>query len=908
VNYRLPPLSAAPSPRAGRDFRIWLALLTVVLFGAFVLRLWNLGTQSLWHDEAWSVMSAYQPLRPIDPNYPPFFTVLLGAWVTVAGDSVWAMRYWSLLFGVATVAVVALAARRWFGKRAAIIAATLVAVSPLLWVYAQEIRSYVLIPIQVTILLALAEALLRPRDRIPRRVWVWLALVEIIMLYTHNLAVPVVAWLNVVVVVVFLQRRDWPRLRTWVLSQAGLFVLYLPWLVTQRSTGTPLNTPPTVGLALLWDIWQSYFTGIKALVGADSQLMALTAALGVMTLAGGLALLAYRRLRWTWLVLSQAILIPVFEVIIILAAHIDFHPRYFLAGLPATLILMAAGLDTLMRRRLLSGLGTVSTLVLAIGIMARVASLVYSSPIYQHDDFRAIAQHYATLGPDDAIIIPYGWEPTLDYYSRKMNFKARLIGIPLHSSADTIIDRLQTELKGVQRVELLTWFQLPADVRGAYPCLIGAVKEQQDTLTVNGLQSIAYAGPKDDSQRQPSGGLKIDFSDIELTDVQTEDGPAGICVITRWQLQKHSRQDWQITVRAQNSLGWELARTDTALLSDLQLPTSFWAEGQTESAFSRLKLPDGVPDPVFLAVDPSAVIYPIVVSVYSQDTPHGLDALKDGKAITKSPIVSMTVSAAFMDTPVQITDDDIYLFGGLYLHRKDIPEGQLQPGQAARITLEWRQTPLNLSPFFGKVTVSLEGKGWRVSSESTLFPQTKLLTWHELHIPATASGHAFLVVTAPSGRSVMLGEYDIAPIKRTFAEPAMLLTQRVESDFVGVGTLIGAAVTQGPVSAAQPPTITLLWKAAATPEEAYTVFVHLLDANGQVVAQDDAQPVGGSRPTTSWVSGEYLTDAHKLTFNRPDYRGLATLEIGLYDQTTGDRVKLADGSDHVILPGAVEVK
>jgi hypothetical protein len=268
----------------------------------------------------------------------------------------------------------------------------------------------------------------------------------------------------------------------------------------------------------------------------------------------------------------------------------------------------------------------------------------------------------------------------------------------------------------------------------------------------------------------------------------------------------------------------------------------------------------------------------------------------------------MAFSAASIEAPIQITSDDVYLGGGLYLHRKDIPVGSLQPGQAARVTLEWWQTPLNLSPSFEEATVSLEGQGWRVLSESTLFPQTKLLTWHELHIPATASGHALLIVTARSGRSVELGAYDIAPINRTFTEPAMLLTQRVESSFVGVGTLIGATVTQRPVSVAQPPSITLLWKAAATPDQAYTVFVHLLDANGQVVAQDDAQPVGGGRPTTSWVSGEYVIDPHTLTFNRPDYTGPATLEIGLYDQTSGDRVKLADGSDHVILPGTVEVK
>ena len=64
-----PPIPVSAMQRVGirtgiRWNTLWLC--AIILFGAFVVRLWNLGTQSLWHDEAWSVMSAYQPLRPID--------------------------------------------------------------------------------------------------------------------------------------------------------------------------------------------------------------------------------------------------------------------------------------------------------------------------------------------------------------------------------------------------------------------------------------------------------------------------------------------------------------------------------------------------------------------------------------------------------------------------------------------------------------------------------------------------------------------------------------------------------------------------------------------------------------------------------------------------------------------------
>jgi hypothetical protein len=887
----------------GEVNRPWLAWLCLILFAAFALRLWNLGTQSLWHDEAWSVMSAYQPLRPIDPNYPPFFTVLLGVWIQLAGDSVWAMRFWSLLFGVATVAVVALLARRWFGNRVAILAAILNAVSPILWVYSQEIRSYVLVPLLMVVLLALADAVLN--ERVSRRVWLWLALTEIILLYTHNLSVPVVAWLNVTLIAVLANQRDWRRLRTWLLVQVGLFVLYLPWLITQRPTGTPLNTPPAVNPSLLWDIWQSYFTGIKALVGADDGLIALTAAFGLMALAALVAVLVYCRSRRMWLVLSQAILIPIFELIIVLAAHVDFHPRYFLAGVPAALMVIALGLDTLTRRRFLTPFALSGAVILAIGIMVRMASVVYSSPIYQHDDFRAIAQRYAQLGPDDAIIIPYGWEPALEYYSRKMGFKAKMIGIPLHSSAETIIEGLRAGLKGISRVEVLTWYQLPADVRGTYPCLLGTTKEKQDELTVSGLNTVSYAGPQDNSSSQSSSDLKVDFGPIQLVRVQNIAGPLATCIITGWQLKSHSDDKWRISVRAENPLRWELARTDSELLNDSGLPSTYWNTDQVGTALSLLKLPDGSPSSVFF-MSPNPIAYPIFLTIYSDSHPHGLDALKDGKPVTKDVPVGLLYNLASIEATYQpqTSEPD---FGGLYLRRKEIADSRLQPGQKMRVTLEWGQSAAwwqsHIHPF-ATIVVELRGKDWQASSEGILYPQAHLLTWHELTIPAAASGHAVLRVIAPNGQSTTLAEYDIAPINRIFTEPP--LANHVSATFKEAGTLVGFDAPKT-ANRAEPLNVRLVWKASATPTTAYTVFVHLLDANGQVIAQSDAQPAENKRPTTSWLAGEYITDPHSLTWNRQDYGGSATLEVGLYDQNTGERVKLKDGSDHVALPITITV-
>jgi len=84
--------------------------------------------------------------------------------------------------------------------------------------------------------------------------------------------------------------------------------------------------------------------------------------------------------------------------------------------------------------------------------------------------------------------------------------------------------------------------------------------------------------------------------------------------------------------------------------------------------------------------------------------------------------------------------------------------------------------------------------------------------------------------------------------------------------------------------------VTLHWHALATPDGNYHTFVHLLDAEGQIVAQHDGSPGKGALPTLGWLPGEYLTDAHllQLPFDLPD--GVYRLGVGLYDPASSQRL------------------
>ena len=76
-----------------------------------------------------------------------------------------------------------------------------------------------------------------------------------------------------------------------------------------------------------------------------------------------------------------------------------------------------------------------------------------------------------------------------------------------------------------------------------------------------------------------------------------------------------------------------------------------------------------------------------------------------------------------------------------------------------------------------------------------------------------------------------------------------------------------------------------MWKR----DSAWAVFIHLVDAAGQIVAQADAIPAGGERPTTGWRRGEYITDSYRLTLPPGLPAGDYRLNVGLYNPDDGTR-------------------
>lgn len=84
--------------------------------------------------------------------------------------------------------------------------------------------------------------------------------------------------------------------------------------------------------------------------------------------------------------------------------------------------------------------------------------------------------------------------------------------------------------------------------------------------------------------------------------------------------------------------------------------------------------------------------------------------------------------------------------------------------------------------------------------------------------------------------------------------------------------------------------LTVDWLVHTQPAEDLSVFVHLLDENGTLIAQDDhTHPVYGWRPLTTWQAGEVVRDVYRL----PPFADNGMIRYGFY------RV-LDDGFENVL--------
>jgi hypothetical protein len=102
--------------------------------------------------------------------------------------------------------------------------------------------------------------------------------------------------------------------------------------------------------------------------------------------------------------------------------------------------------------------------------------------------------------------------------------------------------------------------------------------------------------------------------------------------------------------------------------------------------------------------------------------------------------------------------------------------------------------------------------------------------------------------------------------------------------------------------------LALRWESLRLMEHDYQVFVHLLNANNEKLAQRDGQPVQWLRPTSTWQPGEKIIDRYALLLPEDLPAGSYTIAVGLYDPVSGQRLPISAGPrDYAIEVGPIVV-
>ncbi|MBL8163290.1 MAG: hypothetical protein JNJ61_14985, partial [Anaerolineae bacterium] len=167
-------------------------------------------------------------------------------------------------------------------------------------------------------------------------------------------------------------------------------------------------------------------------------------------------------------------------------------------------------------------------------------------------------------------------------------------------------------------------------------------------------------------------------------------------------------------------------------------------------------------------------------------------------------------------------------------------------------------------------------------------------------VETTLDGEAF-----EAGQDVWYGDVRLAryvtpaempaptPLNTRFGEQIVLAAYALSAETLRVGDVLQAR---------------LEWRADAPIARRYKVFVQLLNAQGTLAAQRDAEPGGNSLPTTAWTPGETVVDNHGLALPTDLAPGRYTLIVGLYDiDNPAARLLTETGADYVVL-GEVTVR
>jgi hypothetical protein len=254
------------------------------------------------------------------------------------------------------------------------------------------------------------------------------------------------------------------------------------------------------------------------------------------------------------------------------------------------------------------------------------------------------------------------------------------------------------------------------------------------------------------------------------------------------------------------------------------------------------------------------------------------------------------------------------VYGGtLTLVADSLAPARVAPGQVARLTLFWRAaSPISADLRYHLRAVAPDGT---VFYDKTLLPAgggIPTFTWPAdatyrdevtVPVPANVAPGLFRVrvdaldptgqtLEPNSGGPVTLGPFVVAAIPTVDGLPSD--ATQSQARFADWLALDGYVLGKPPGSPAQLP-VTLYWHALSQPPADATISVQVLNAAGQLVAQNDSEPARGRAPTTTWPPNQIVVDEHAVSLPPGVAPGQYRLVVVAYTRPSLARLPVGPG-------------
>jgi mannosyltransferase len=935
---------------AQRYWAQWFMLLILLL--GFGLRMYELERQSMWSDEGLSLYRSGLPLADVAANKividgletrdtnPALYFILLHLWRGVTGDSVTAMRAIGTLAGFLAVPLVYVLADLIYGRKVALAAALLMAISPLHVWHSQVMRNYGLL---VTLNLFSIYGVMRlALDRDAKQPWRWLFLwagAGLLGIYTHYFSLFVFAYSLLVLSYVVLQKWDLRQLlrRRWfLLALASVLLLTIPAFLiafNRFQTGQQIDFYRYPLTAVLTHALSAFGVGVIQVL-VHPWVRALPAL--ILFILG--ILLGLRKERLGTILLLGYQIVPLGLLFLVSVINPLYNgARHLLIGLPPFLVLVASGMagggpvwrgqapDWLRRLthflRILLG-------ALLIAVQLSWLHTQFSDPALLRDDIRGAAIYLNAVAEEEDVVVLHdaiiGF--VFDYY---YDGAAPWRAIPRYGEGDVAVAERELIATGDEAERV--WFLTQPSPRSGFPrnVLRDWADKNWPQFTSRRfphlLLPVSFEGfipqPIQAMLPEQASAFDVQFADalrLEGLELPQAVDP-GVPWIVTWYWSRMANADtdssYELSLRWRDEDGRLWYQTEDLLWYNY--PPMTWPEGAIVRFDRATKTPAGLP--------PGS--YELSLRVLD-DVGSELLAENDRNEL---PLGEIMVTAASQELPqLSSFSTQSGQLGPVELLGYRLPSEKIRPGHEIPATFLWRVHQGPRADYQLKIQlIDADGKVIAESVDNPTLDSFPATAWQSgdifqgkgsIAMPASAKDESYRMqisfVDLASGETVgssilldeelgvspwpletVLPEVDVT-VDGSFGEPAFASVYGYD--------LVDEGVPPGDIL-----DLTLVWQAQQDVSESMMSFLHIADMQGNIVAQQDSVPVQGVRPTSSWREGEVIVDQHLIPIGPEVTPGTYEVWLGLYIPETGVRAPARqDGrplDDGRVLLGSIDV-